>query len=86
MKKVIGLLVLMMVFAFGFGAGQYFYEKGLTIPGLAMASAKPNVTNVRVTKFTNPNAPHQWGVLIYTDRAIDAVEQKTSTTAALYFK
>jgi hypothetical protein len=85
MKKVIGLLVLMMVFAFGFGAGQYFYEKGLTIPGLAMASAKPKVTNVRVTEF-HPSAPHQWGIFIHTDRAIDVVEKKNATKAALYFK
>lgn len=86
MKKVIGLLVLMMVFAFGFGAGQYFYEKGLTIPGLAMATPKPNVTSVKVIEFNNPNTSHQWGVFIYTDRPIDAVEMKTSTKAALYFK
>lgn len=86
MKKIIGLLVLMMVFAFGFGAGQYFYEKGLTIPGLAVASPKPSVTKVNVTEFTYPNAPHKWGVFIYTDRPIDAVEIKSATKAALYFK
>ncbi|MGD9125482.1 MAG: hypothetical protein PVG60_10325 [Desulfarculaceae bacterium] len=86
MKKVLGLLVLMTVFGLGFGAGQYFHDSGLEVPGPAMASSKPTITSWHATEFTHPNAPHQWGVFIYTDRPIDAVEKKTSTKAALYFK
>ena len=86
MKKVTGLLVLMAVFCFGFGAGQYFQNKGLTIPGLAMASAKPIVKNVHVTEFTHANAAHQWGVFIDTDRPIDSVDRKRASQVTLYFK
>ncbi|MGD8564511.1 MAG: hypothetical protein PVG03_18365 [Desulfarculaceae bacterium] len=86
MKKVLSILALMTVFGLGFGAGQYFHDSGLEVPGPAMASSKPNVTKVFAVKFTRPNAPHQWGVFINTDRPIDAVEKKTSTEAALYFK
>ena len=39
MKKALCVLVLMMVFGFGLGAGQYLNEKGLTIPALAEASS-----------------------------------------------
>ena len=86
MKKVIGLLVLMMVFCFGFGAGQYFYEKGLTIPGLAMASAKP-VVNMRILDWSDrSDGTYQWGIFITTDRPIVHVEQKTSTQAAIWTK
>jgi len=85
MKKALGILALLTVFAFGFGAGQYFYEKGLTIPGLAMASAKPNF-QVRLSNFKQPDAPHKWGLFIETDRPIDAIDRKSQTKAALYFK
>lgn len=76
----------MAIFGVGFGMGQYFHEKGLSIPGLAMTSTKPNLTNVRVVEFTHPNASHQWGIFLYAEREIDAVEMKTPTRAALYFK
>ena len=76
MKKALGVLVLMIVFCFGIGAGQYFYEKGLTIPGLAMASSKPKVTSWHAVEFTNPNAAHRYAIFVLTDRPADKVEIK----------
>ena len=85
MKKIISVFVWMIVFCLGFGMGQYYYEKRLTIPGLAMATAKPNIVNMRTSDF-GPAAPHRWGILLVTDTPVDVVEMKTPTNVGIYFK
>ena len=86
MKKTFVLVILPVVFCLGLGIGVLL-EKGQLFSGQAVASSlKPTVTSTRVVEFKYPRASHRWGIFIETDHAIDVVELKNATKAALYIK
>ena len=90
MKKVIGLLIIMAVFCLGFGAGHYFTDSGLEIPGLAMASSdsnKPKIVSVDISDMSKlSGGKYKWCMYIKVDRPVVYAEEKTAYRAAIFTK
>ena len=89
-SKFMMFLIALVFFGCGYLFSNYLGNSNNNIVTSAMAANEemPKIINNYVHKFTSPNAPHRYVVVIKLNKIIDVAEVKSGTrnTAHLYIK